>query len=627
MDDDNLMTENPLMKTFGGLCRFWCSHEAQEFYPVSNSTFWLEWHLWGFNPAGYHVTNLIFHIVDGLLIWVILRKLSIPGAFFAAVIFAVHPVNVESAAWIAQARNMLAMTFFLLSILWYLKGIQRAASKVAPGRMEGTGREAASGILHPSSFIPHPSSFYLLSLAAFVLAMLSKGSAAILPGVVLGVVWWLRPLTWRDLARIVPFLAMAGVLVWASVWFQTRGENIVFRTAGFTERLLGAGCVPWFYLYEALFPVDLYFVYPMWHIQAGNILWWLPLTAALAVTAILWICREGWGRPLLFAWGFFCVALLPVAGFADVGFMRYSLVADHYQHMAIIGVIALLSAGWGVWRRSLKRFAWTPAKAAILAAGCLVFLTWRQNEIYTDEITLYRAALKKNPNCCMVHNNLGFLLGVSSNSKEAMDEAIYHFQQAVNLNPEYESAQNNLGTMLSKTGRLKEAEEHLRQALKLKPNYQDTHRTLGDLLFNTGRFQEAEEHLRQALHLNPNDPEAMRILGELLLETDRPEEAVEQVRQALALKPADANLHNYFGIVLFKAGRLHEAMEHYQQAVLLKPDFTGAYLNMALVYERLKRPTEARASAQKALDLARSQGQTELIKKIQDWMSSGRSGL
>jgi tetratricopeptide (TPR) repeat protein len=484
LDDDNLMTDNPLIKTFDGLYRFWCSTEAQEFYPVSNTTFWMEWRLWERNPTGYHVTNLILHVIDVLLIWIILRKLSIPGAFFAAIIFAVHPVNVESVAWIAQVRNMLAMTFFLLSILWYLNAEtapplpQRSLYRLAAGR------------------------WYRLSLAAFVLALLSKGSTAVLPGLLLGIVWWLRPVTWRDFVRVIPFLVLAGVMSGVSVWFQTRGENIVFRSAGFTERLLGAGGVPWFYLYEALFPVDLYFVYPMWHIRIGSILWWMPLAASLAVTAILWMYRKRWGRPLLFAWGFFCVALLPAAGFADVGFMRYSLVADHYQHIAIIGVCALPAAGWGIWRRPRRsRIGWAPLAAAILAAGSLAFLTWRQNEIYTDEITLYHAALKKNPNCSMIHNNLGFLVATAAQSKEALDEAIYHFRQAVKINPEYAEAQNNLGTLLSRAGREKEGEPHLRQALLLKPKYADAQRNLGDLLFNTGRYQEAIETYQRALSL------------------------------------------------------------------------------------------------------------------------------
>ena len=180
------------------------------------------------------------------------------------------------------------------------------------------------------------------------------------------------------------------------MWFQTHGTAIVIRTASFSERLLGAGGVMWFYLYKAILPVDLVFIYPQWHIKAGNLLWWLPLLAALAVTAVLWRYRASWSRPFLFAWGFFCVALVPVMGFTDVGFMKYSLVADHYQHIAIIGVIALASAGWSAWHSLARgKACWAATAVAIATVAALTCLTWRQNGLYRGEITLYRPRWKK----------------------------------------------------------------------------------------------------------------------------------------------------------------------------------------------------------------------------------------
>ncbi len=355
LDDNLFLTNNPIITAPDGLLRFWCTAEAPEFYPVSYTTNWIEWRLWQISPAGYHATNLILHVAEALLIWIILRKLSIPGAFWAALIFALHPVNVESVAWIAQRRNMAAMLFFLLSILWYLKFAQLAAAPFS-AKSPLTDKQIphpSSLISHHSSFILHPSSFrtwYCLSLAAFVLAMLGKGSTAVLPALVLGIVLWLRPLTRRDLLWTLPFFAVAAALTAVNVWFQTRGTEVVIRNAGLADRLAGGGAVVWFYLYKALLPLDLAFVYPQWHVNAGKSLSWLPLLAALALTAFLWLYRKTWTRPLLFAWGFFCVALVPVMGFVDVGFMQYSLVADHYQHIAIIGLIALAAAGLGTWQ-------------------------------------------------------------------------------------------------------------------------------------------------------------------------------------------------------------------------------------------------------------------------------------
>jgi protein O-mannosyl-transferase len=242
-DDEILVSNNRLVRDSDGLYRIWFSTKAIDYWPLTNTTFWIEWHLWGMNTTGYHFTNIILHIVDSLLIWIILRRIAVPGAFLAALIFAVHPVNVESVAWIAQRKNTLAMLFFLLSILWYLKNEIPSVQKH----------------LHTIPYSLSPVSlsvWYWLSLLSFLLAMLSKGSVAVLPILLLGIVWWLRPLTKRDFVRTAPFFAVAVGLAYVNVWFQTHGSETVIRSATFLERLLGAGTVVWFYLYTALLPID-----------------------------------------------------------------------------------------------------------------------------------------------------------------------------------------------------------------------------------------------------------------------------------------------------------------------------------------------------------------------------------
>ena len=229
---------------------------------------------------------------------------------------------------------MMTMLFFLLSILWYLKFVECVP------------------LLSKQTRFPPPTgrgfSWYWPSLAAFMLAMFSKGSAAVLPVLLLGILWWLRSLTRRNILRIALFFLLAVALTGVNIWFQTHGEHVVIRNAGFAERLLAAAAVPWFYLYKALLPFDLAFIYPPWHINVSHPLWWLPLLSALIVTAALWRYRKaGAGRFCLP--GGFGVSLVPVMGFVDVGFMKYSLVADHYQHIAIIAVIALAAAGWSIW--------------------------------------------------------------------------------------------------------------------------------------------------------------------------------------------------------------------------------------------------------------------------------------
>jgi tetratricopeptide (TPR) repeat protein len=624
LDDDVLLTKNPSIKAPDGLFQFWCTTEPYDYWPVTNTALWFEWRLWAMNSPGYHVTNLILHVVESLLIWIIMRRLSIPGAFLAAVIFAVHPVNVESAAWIAQRKNMMSLLFFLLSILWYLKYFG-----LAPPRLAAKLSMVHRPLPADSSFIPHPSSFYFwywLSLAAFVLAMLSKGSAAILPILLLAIVWWLRP-RWTvfisrwDIVRTVPFFAVAVALTAVNLWFQSHGEEVMVRNADFTERVLGAGAVVWFYLYKAILPFDLAFIYPQWQIEHGNPLWWLPLVGALAVTAALWRYRKSWSRPLLFAWVFFCAALVPVMGFTDVGFMKYSLVADHYQHIAIIGVIALAAASWSVWRRRARGGERRAATVvAVVVAGTLAFLTYRQSEIYRDNIVLYTATLEKNPNCWMAQNNLGNVLIQAGRPRDAIE----HCQRALELNSNYAKAHYNLGTALKAIGQYQQAIEHFEQALKLEPDYAEVHYNYGNIFIHSGQPLEAIEHYRHALQSKPNFTEAHNNLGIALADIGRFSEAIEHYNQALILDPGYAEAHNNLGCALDHTGWLPEAIEQYEQAIRLKPDYDAAYSNLVLAYAKAGRSADAIAAARKAIELARSKGRTAQAEEIENWLNSYR---
>ncbi len=559
-DDEALVVNNHLLRMPNGLYGFWCTTAPPDYWPLTNTTFWMEWRLWEMNSTGYHVSNLILHIVEAVLIWIVLRRLSIPGAFLAAVVFAVHPVNVESVAWIAQRKNTLAMLFFLLSILWYFRCIE-SAPRPTFGRCPVAAKQAA--IQHSessfSSFILHPSSFnifYWLSLGAFLLSMLSKGTMAFLPALLLGIAWWVRPLTRRDWMLSVPFFLVAAALSGVNVYFQTFIANAgVIRSADFTERLLGAGAVIWFYLSKALLPVNLLFIYPQWRIEAADWLWWLPLLAAIAVTAVLWRYRTAWARAVLFAWGFFCLALAPVMGFTDVGFMRISLVSDHYQHVALIGVIALAAAMWSVWRGRTRGTARAALVAATLGVCALAFLAHWQSGLYSDPVTLYRAILDKNPECWVACDNLG------------------------------------------------------------------------EILLNSGQTQDAIILLERALAVKPDCADAHRNLGDALVKTQRLEEAIDHFKQALRFEADNSLIHNDFGNALVKAGLRQEAIEQYQQALRIEPTYIDAYHNLALLYAELRRPAEAMATAQKALEVAQSVGQTALAKDIENWMNTYRAGL
>lgn len=517
-DDDTLVTANRLLRAPDGLYRIWFTTEPADYWPLTNTSFWIEWRLWGMRPTGYHLTNLALHIAASLLIWTILREMEIPGALLAALLFAVHPVNVESVAWIAQRKNTLALVFFLLSVLWYLKA-------------EGSRREPSGGAERRPVWLAGQTRWYWLSVLAFLLAMLSKGSVAILPAILLLIVWWQRGrITRGDVFRLLPFLPIAVGLVYVNVWFQRHGTDEVFRRADFIERLLGAAGTVWFYLYKALVPLNLNFVYPQWSIRTDDLRWWLPLLAVLAVTACLCRWRPApWVRAVLFAWLFFCIALLPVMGFTDVYFMKYSLVADHYQHIAIIGVIALVAAGW--WRA----YDWAPEPydmllplGAIVTVGLLAVLSNRQSEIYRDTITLFETTLERNPTSWMAHNNLGRAYAEAHRPADALEQ----FQATLRLKPDHAAALSNIGSLYQDKDP-KRAIEYFEQALRIDPKYADAHTRLAIALATIGRDEEAIEHFGQAVKLNP--------------------------------RMIDAEVN--YGIALQQMGRLGEAATHFQRAL------------------------------------------------------------
>lgn len=250
-DDDHILTANPLIKDPHGWYRFWFTTKTDDYYPLSSSAFWLEWRLWGMDATGYHVVNVLLHAVNAVLLWRLLARLEIPGAKLAAAIFALHPVNVESVAWVAELKNTLSLFFFMLSLLSYLK-------------FDGT----------------NVRRFYWLSLFAFLLALFSKTEVAPMPFVLLGVAWWRRNrIEWKDIWRTVPFFAAAFLLGLVCIWFQNTRSigHIVVRTDDFWSRLAIAGRAVWFYFFKAVFPVGLLPVYPHWHTGTVSMVSFAPV--------------------------------------------------------------------------------------------------------------------------------------------------------------------------------------------------------------------------------------------------------------------------------------------------------------------------------------------------------------
>ena len=569
-DDDAYFTYNRI-KAPDGLYHIWLTTDCADYWPVTSTTLWLEWRLWGGHTFGYHLTNLVLHGGEALLLWAVLRRLGLRGAYVAALLFAVHPVNVESVAWIAERKNLMAMLFALLTVL----ALARAG--LTAGRFQA-------------------NRWYGLSLLAFLLALLSKASVAPLPVVLLGLVGWARRPSRRDLGLLLPFFGLAVAFAKLNVWFEEHGYVEVVRDVSPGGRLAGAGMVVWFYLSKALLPLRLIMIYPNWALPAGDFRIWLPLGAAAAFSAWLWRARAGAARGTLFAWADFCVMLVPVLGFTDIYFMRYALVADHYQHLAMIALLALAGAGWARWQ------AWRPrgaTAAAVVTVGALATLSWSQAGLYRDAETLYLATLRENPDSWLAHNNLGMLWARDGRVAEATS----HFRRALQLNPNFAQGHSNLGVTFADSGHPAEALAEFRTAVQLEPILADAHNGLGNTLVETGHLEEGLAELREALRLQPDYPEARNNLGNALAKSGHWAAAVPQYEEALRLRPDFPAAGNNLGVTLEKTGRLAEGIVRLQEVVRLHPAYADAWFNLGLLLHEAGREAEARPAFLEAAQL------------------------
>lgn len=590
LDDHLLLTQSPVIAARDGVYRIWLTTDAIDYWPVSNTSLWLEWRAWGLDPTGYHVTNIALHAATALLLWAVLAALSIPGGFVAALLFALHPVNVESVAWIAQRKDLLALLFGLTSAYAYVHA--------------GRGPHAPRALRR----------WYWGSLVAFLVAMLSKSSIAVLPLLLLCVTWWRRPLTRHDLLRIAPFCVIAGALVLVNSWFQARFTEAIVRSP--IERVLGAAAVLWFYLGKAVLPIDLSFVYPRWTIQPDRVSWWLPLLGAVAVSAVLWRRRHGAARPLLVAWAVFVISLAPVMGFVDVGFMEHSLVADHYQHLALLAVVTVAGAGWSIWRARLRHSRrWLADGAAVIVTAALALLTWQQSGLYRDGVTLFRATIARNPDSWFAHNNLGLALLEAGRPHDALpaftralelapdqpaihynlarvlradgrlDDAIVHYQQALRQKV-LDSYNAELAAALVEARRLPEAIEHFQLAVQLQPDSAEAENNLGAALLEAGRVDDAIDHFTRSTQLSPALDHAHANLGRALLHAGQPGAAVEHLRVAVRLDPDNPDHRDALGVALIRAGEIDAAVVELQHAARLKPDDANVRENLEEALDR-----------------------------------------
>ncbi|MCE9554314.1 MAG: tetratricopeptide repeat protein [Planctomycetes bacterium] len=508
-DDYPLLVDSTLVKADDGLTRIWFSKDAPDYWPLYYSALWFEWHMWGDDPAPYHAVNIALHAMSAVLLWRILARLQISGAFLAGMIFALHPVMVESVAWISEQKNTLSMALVLASLLAFL-------------RFESNGCRYC----------------YAISLALFASALLSKTTVVALAPSLLLLAWWQRGVIGRkDLARAAPFffLALAGGL--STIWFEARNLHEYGMPADlpFVDRCLIAGRATWFYLSKLAWPTDLLFIYPRWSVNAMEWRQYLyPLGVAILL-GVLWVMRR-WSRGPLVAMLIFCAAIAPATGFFNQAFFRYSYVADH---MVYFGSAAIISFAAAAIALLLSRIRPGPRALAYTACVALLFvlgiLTWRQSNLYANELVLYSSLKKNNPQCWMAWNGVGkdFL------DRRDLDKALMHFQEAVRLNAKYYEAHSNLGVVLAMQGKLDEAKSSFERSLAIKPTFGSAHKNLARYYEIKNDFMLATKHLEYVLQYDNDDADAHLQLGGIYDRNAERAKALAQYREVLRIRPQD----------------------------------------------------------------------------------------
>jgi tetratricopeptide (TPR) repeat protein len=577
-DDDAYIVNNELLTAPHGWQRIWFSLDSpSQYFPLTYSTFRIEHALWGLNTTGYHWVNLLLHVGNALLVWTVLVRLGVSGSWLAATIFALHPVQVESVAWITERKNVLMAFFFLLTLLAWIAFVDARTRR---------------------SWM-----FYWLGLILYVLALSAKATACTLPAALFLILWLQKkPITVRRLLQIIPFIVLgvgSGLLaVWWERYHQGTSRD-VFTFLSPLERILVASRAVWFYLSKIFWPSDLTFIYPRWNISPGDLVHYIWLVACIAAGVAIYFLRRYVGRGVEVGVAFFVATLGPVLGFIMLFTFRYTFVADHYQYLACIGPIALASAGAVSLSDKFAQHRVAIVTGALLIMASLGLLTWRQAATYSDIERLWRTTLARNPECWMAHTNLGLVLL----QQGKIDDGIAEYRSALQMQPDSWDAEYNLGTALLGKAAVDEAILHCERAVQMRPTDPDALVCLGNALFQKGRIDEAINHYEKAITLHPDHFLARYSLGHALLEKGDLDGAIQVCRSALLLRPADVDSQTTLAIALEENGNPAEAIQHYQKALDVAPSSIPTLTNLAWLLATNRDPSLR--NGLKAVELAK----------------------
>ncbi|MEE9393312.1 MAG: tetratricopeptide repeat protein [Planctomycetota bacterium] len=567
-DDDAYVENNRTLRSPEGLAKIWTDPKATpQYYPLVHSSYWIEYRFAEQNPRTYHLTNVILHALSAMCLWGLLARLRLPGAFWAALLFALHPVQVESVAWITERKNVLSGLFYFLTFHAWL------SFRSPPDRRR---------------YWPA----YALTLLLFAAAILSKTVTCTWPCVAALVIWWKSGrLRWRDLLELAPFLWLGVMQGLLTAKLETTHVLAVGEAwdISFGERILIAGRAIWFYLGKVVWPYPLAFSYERWSLSTGAWMQWLAPIAVLVASLRLFICRHRWGRGPLVAWLIFIGTLFPALGFVNVYPMRFSFVADHFQYLAIAAAIAFLVGGGA--RVAARRGRVGRALFFVLCLLLAALAAWRtaeQTRIYDSRETLWRDTIDKTPDSGLAHNNLGILLF----GRGEFSEALTHFRAALVSNQNEPELRAQAATALSRLGRHDEATAELEKALELQPDNAFVEDAYASLLITQGRHLQALRKAERAYVLDARFASALTTKGVALHNLGRSAEALEAFDAAIAQDPMLVSAWNGRGLIMMVLNDTDAAVEAFAKAQALAPHNREIGLNLVQVLGRSGRASE-----------------------------------
>lgn len=567
--DDNLdLTENLALRDLRGLWRLWFAPPTLDYYPIKFTVQWVQWQLWGEHVLGYHVTNVLLHALGGVLLWRVFARLGLRFAWLGALIFVVHPLAVESVAWIAELKNVLSLPPLLLALLAWLDFDAHGAPRA-----------------------------YRRALAWFIVAMLCKTSVVMFPVTLVLFTWGKHDrITFSDARRLAPFFAVSLGLGLLTLWLQfgraLGGESLPL--GGPLHRVALAGASLAFYTWKSLWPSGLLPIYPQWRVDPAA--WWqlAPWVALVALAIAGGRARVTWGRPVLLGVGWFVLHLAPFLGFVPISFLRFTWVMDHFTYVPLPGLIGLALAG--LERLRADCVGWV---VGVGIASVLAVIAQRHAATYRDPHTFWSHTVAHHPDAWIARNNLGLALALQNDFAGAVRE----YEYALRVRPDYFEARMNLGNALRQLGRAEEGIAALRSAIQLRPNVSLAHYNLGLALLALNRPDEAYASLERAIQLQPNHADSLDVRGELLRVAGRHDEAQRDFHAALRSDPRHAYAHHHLAISLGATGRAPEALAYYETALRLKPDYLEARNNYAAALVAAGRGPEALAHFERVLQV------------------------